>query len=411
MNTRPLPLKAQPAAPTAHNARRLLAIVGILLVAANLRAAVAALSPIYDLISRSYLVSPQAQGVLGSLPALAFALFGCCAPAINRRLGLERGIALAMLLVCAGDMGRAWLSGSVWSLGVFSLMALAGMGMANVLLPATIKRYLPQRVGAMTAAYCIMSAIGAAAPSLLAVPVAHLFGWRVSVGAWSLLAVAAALPWLLLHRPQTAVQTARDSGLTRLALRWPQTWALVAVFAGGAWVMYALLAWLPTILVQTAHVAPAHAGAMLALYSLVGLAHNLVVPNLLATTRRPERIVIVAAACTVIGTLGLAYCPQLALLWVIPAGLGAMAITIGLTLINLRSRTESGTTALSGVMQASGYLIAAAGPWITGKLYAISGGWLLPFWLMAVTGVLIGFAGFAATRQGYLEDRAAQAHS
>ncbi|NIE64169.1 MFS transporter [Burkholderia sp. Ax-1719] len=408
MNTRLFPPRAQTAAPTRHTTHSVLAIIGILLVAANLRAAVAALSPIYDLICKSYLVSPQAQGVLGSLPALAFSVFGCCAPAINRRLGLERGIALAMLLVCVGDVGRAWLSGSVWSLGVFSLMALGGMGMANVLLPATIKRYLPQRVGAMTAAYCIMSAIGAAAPSLLAVPVAHLFGWRVSVGAWSLLAVAAALPWLLLHRPQTTAPGARDGGLTRLALRWPQTWALVVVFAGGAWVMYALLAWLPTMLVQTAHVAPAHAGAMLALYSLVGLAHNLVVPNLLATTRRPERVVIVAAACTVTGTLGLAYCPQLALLWVIPAGLGAMAITIGLTLINLRSRTESGTTALSGVMQAIGYLIASAGPWMTGKLYALSGGWLVPCWLMAATGVLIGIAGFAATRQGFLEDRAGQ---
>jgi CP family cyanate transporter-like MFS transporter len=408
MDTRILPpaaTAAPQAAATPYTARSLIAIVGILLVAANLRAAVAALSPIYDLICKSYLVSPQAQGVLGSLPALAFSVFGCCAPAINRRLGLERGIALAMLLVCAGDLGRAWLSGSVWSLGLFSLMALGGMGMANVLLPATIKRYLPGRVGAMTAAYCIMSAVGAAAPSLLAVPVAHLFGWRVSVGAWSLLAVIAALPWLVLHRPQTALQGARDPGLTRRALRWPQTWALVAVFAGGAWVMYALLAWLPTMLVQTAHVAPAHAGAMLALYSLVGLAHNLVVPNLLATTRRPERVVIVAAACTVIGTLGLAYFPRLALLWVIPAGLGAMAITIGLTLINLRSRTESGTTALSGVMQASGYLIASAGPWVTGKLFAFSGGWLVPCWLMAATGVLIGIAGFAATRHGFVEDQ------
>lgn len=409
MNTRPLAPTAQQAAPTGQSAHTALAIAGILLVAANLRAAVAALSPIYDLICKSFLVSPQAQGVLGSLPALAFAMFGCCAPAINRRLGLERGIALAMMLVCAGDMGRAWLSGSVWSLGMFSLMALGGMGMANVLLPATIKRYLPQHVGTMTAAYCIMSAIGAAAPSLLAVPVAHLLGWRVSVGAWSLLAVAAALPWLLLHRPQAAVQGARDASLTRLALRWPQTWALVVVFAGGAWVMYALLAWLPTMLVQTAHVPPAHAGAMLALYSLVGLAHNLVVPSLLATTRRPERVVIVAAACTVTGTLGLAYCPQLALLWVIPAGLGAMAITIGLTLINLRTRTESGTTTLSGVMQAIGYLIASAGPWVTGKLFALSGGWLVPCWLMAATGVLIGVAGFAATRQGFLEDRAGQA--
>ncbi|WP_322044718.1 CynX/NimT family MFS transporter [Paraburkholderia sp. J67] len=408
MDTRLLHPKAPTAETTRYTAGSLIAVVGILLVAANLRAAVAALSPIYDLICKSYLVSPQAQGVLGSLPALAFSVFGCCAPAINRRVGLERGIALSMLLVCVGDLGRAWLSSSVWSLGAFSLMALGGMGMANVLLPATIKRYLPNRVGAMTAAYCIMSAIGAAAPSLLAVPVAHLLGWRVSVGAWSLLAVAAALPWLVLHRPQTAVQSQRDGGLTRLALRWPQTWALVVVFAGGAWVMYALLAWLPTLLVQTAHVPPAHAGAMLALYSLVGLAHNLVVPNLLATTKRPERVVLFAAACTVTGTLGLAYCPQLALLWVIPAGLGAMAITIGLTLINLRSRTESGTTALSGVMQATGYLIACAGPWVTGKLLAISGGWLVPCWLMAGTGVLIGVAGFAATRQGYLEDRQAR---
>jgi len=57
-------------------AGRTLALLGILLVAANLRAAVTALSPIFDEITHDLPFGAAGIGLLGALPPISFAVFG-----------------------------------------------------------------------------------------------------------------------------------------------------------------------------------------------------------------------------------------------------------------------------------------------------------------------------------------------
>ena len=70
---------------------------------------------------------------------------------------------------------------------------------------------------------------------------------------------------------------------------------------------------------------------------------------------------------------------------------------MSLSLFSLRARTHEGASALSGMAQAGGYLIAAAGPIAFGALLSASGGWLAPLVLVGivlfgqlVVGVLVG---------------------
>jgi hypothetical protein len=62
-----------------------LAVLGIVLVALNLCAAVVSVPPIFDRIDQSFPISPTAQGIMGMLPDLSFALFGALAPRLTRR--------------------------------------------------------------------------------------------------------------------------------------------------------------------------------------------------------------------------------------------------------------------------------------------------------------------------------------
>lgn len=389
---------------SASTGKMWLAGAAILLVALNLRTSVAALSPIYALINQSMTLSLQARNVIGMLPTAAFAVFGVLALLLRRILGMERGLVLAMLLVCVGDIGRGWLSHDAIGLGLFSIVTFAGMGIANVLLPATIKRYLPERVGIMTGLYTVMTAVGAGAPSLLAVPVAHSMGWRFSVGMWAVPAIIALLPWFVLGLGSKSTSSQTAVKRSYAAWRWPVSWAVTLVFAGGAGVMYATIAWLPTMLTSTAGVSPATAGLMLSIYNLVGLVHSFVVPNLMTKIKRPIWIVWFATVCIVVGSLGLAYFPALDWFWIIPAGLGAMPIVIGLTLLNLRAKTSDGTAALSGFMQGAGYVLASGGPLLFGEIHRSTGGWIAGCWFLAIVGVIVGVAGIFATRQVYLED-------
>ena len=176
-------------------AGRTLALVGILLVALNLRTAVTAISPIAAQISADIPLDNLGLSVIGTLPPIAFALAGIFGAPIATRLGLERFLIIAAVAMVVGHLLRA-LAGDFPLLFLGSVLAFTGMGVGNVLLPPLVKKYFPDRIGVVTAAYVTIMALGATSPAVLAAPVAHAAGWRVSVGVWALVAFLGLLPWI-----------------------------------------------------------------------------------------------------------------------------------------------------------------------------------------------------------------------
>ncbi|MGA9581092.1 MAG: hypothetical protein WBR13_03865, partial [Allosphingosinicella sp.] len=68
---------------------RILALVGIVLVAFSLRSAVASLSPVLGRVQADFDVPTWVVGLVGTAPPVCFAVFGLLAPQLERRLGLE----------------------------------------------------------------------------------------------------------------------------------------------------------------------------------------------------------------------------------------------------------------------------------------------------------------------------------
>ncbi|MET0989403.1 MAG: MFS transporter [Glaciihabitans sp.] len=384
-------------------AGRTLALSGILLVALNLRTAVAALSPVTDQISRDIPLSSVALGVLGALPPIAFASSGLLAPVFARWLGLERAIALAAVAMVVGPLVRGLAPGYP-ALLVGSVITLAGMGFGNILLPPAVKRYFPDRIGLVTTAYVTLLSISTAVPAVLAAPVADSAGWRVSLGMWAVLALVALTPWAILvatnakkNRAAAIDDPARDSpmvdaaepALFRKMLRSRVAWAIGLSFAVSSLNAYALFAWLPSILIDTAGLNPVSSGAMLAVYSIMGLPAGLIIPVLAARMRRVGLLVQLGVACFVLGYLGLLFAPTFApLLWVILAGLGPLIFPVCLVLINLRTRSHHTSIALSGVVQTIGYTVGAFGPLVVGVLHSSTGSWTVPLvFLLATTAI------------------------
>src|SRR5690606_13918421 len=111
----------------------LLALAGITLAAFNLRTAVTSITPLLDVVGREFGFGATMAGVIGMLPAAAFAIFGAATPALARRIGLERTVLLAMALAAAGLVLRS-VAGNMTMLIAGSLVSLAGMGIGNVVL-------------------------------------------------------------------------------------------------------------------------------------------------------------------------------------------------------------------------------------------------------------------------------------
>ena len=394
-------------------------LLGVVLVALNLRIAVAAVSPILDAVRQDVELSPAQAGLLGAVPVVSFAVFGSLAPLVARRLGLEPTLIAAMLLSALGEVVRAVTTTPAGFLA-WSVIALAGMGMGNVLLPPLVKRYFPDRVGAVTAVYSVAMAFSTALPPLLAVPVAQELGWRVSLGAWAVIGVVAVVPWLVVVVRSAVARGALRDVLRRaptdtpaLASRhrasgrvWrsPLAWAMSLTFAMNTLNVYVLFAWLPVIL-GDAGLSAAEGGRWLALFAILGLPPAVVVPLLTVRLRNPWVMVVVFVGCFVVGYLGLLLSPTRPLgLWIVLLGLGPGTFPLLLTLINLRTRTSAGATSLSGFTQGVGYALAGGGPVLVGSLYEATGGWVTVYGLLLTTMAILLVASYVACRPVILED-------
>ncbi|SDN77981.1 MFS transporter, CP family, cyanate transporter [Cryobacterium flavum] len=387
-----------------------LALLGIIFVAANLRNAVAALSPIVTEINVDIPLSTVSIGVLGMLPPVCFALFGIFTPMITRRHGLEAPLVLALIAILLGHLTRG-LSGSITMLIIGSVIAFAGLGIGNVLLPPLVKKYFPDRVGLMTSVYVTVVSLSALVPPLIAVPVADAAGWRVSLGIWMLLALLALVPWitmLLRHRiTQTPGPVVDEADAAILGRLWKSSiaWAIAGVFAASSLNAYAMFAWLPQLLVDTAGVSPAQAGTLLAVYAGMGIPCALIIPVLTARMANVGPLVYIGVFLFVAGDLGLLFAPEtLTWLWVSFAGLGPLFFPLALVLINLRTRTHAGAVALSGFVQSVGYTLGALGPLVFGLLHELSGGWTWPLGFLLATALAIIIAGTVIGRPHMLED-------
>ncbi|GAA2039719.1 MFS transporter [Agromyces tropicus] len=391
---------------------RTLALLGILLVAFNLRTAVASLSPILGLIEADMSVPTALVGLLGMLPPLCYAVFGIATPVLTRRAGLEPVLVGALIALVVGSAGRG-LAGSGWWLFAASTVTFAAVGVGNVLLPPLVKRYFPDRIGLVTSLYVTALSVSTFVPPLVAVPVSEAAGWRTSFEVWAAVALASIVPWmaLLLH-PRRAAPAAlpeeAEPGLLRHAFRSPLAWALAAVFSVAGFNAYAVFAWLPSMLADTAGTSAAAAGVLLALYAAMGLPVSLVVP-VLATRPATVRVMVAIAAATIAaGWTGLLVAPAAATwLWVALAGIGPLLFPLSLVLVNLRTRTHAGAVALSGFMQSVGYVIVALGPIAVGLLHEATGTWAVPMALLLATAVPALAAGLVVSRARFLEDERA----
>jgi CP family cyanate transporter-like MFS transporter len=75
---------------------------------------------------------------------------------------------------------------------------------------------------------------------------------------------------------------------------------------------------------------------------------------------------------------------------------------LGLTFIVLRTKSTQDAAVLSGMAQCLGYLLAAVGPMLLGKLFDVFGDWSIPLLVTSVIAVLGAYTGMLAGRNKYI---------
>ncbi|NIY64569.1 integral membrane transporter [Streptomyces malaysiensis] len=426
-----------------------------MLAALNLRPAVTSLGPLLEEVRDGLGMSGTVAGVLTSVPPACFALFGFTAPRLARRWGPGAVVCAGLAAIAAGLLLRPFAGGTVVFLAA-SALALAGIAVSNVLMPVIVKRWFPDRVGAMTGLYSMGLSLGTAVAAAATVPMTDALGgsWRAGLGVWALLAAVALVPWLFLARDRTSgaesgpgangpvasasVASASEAGgsetgggtgmrtgtdtdtdapaavaetaaapadgpAIRIA-RSPLAWAMAVFFGFQATAAYISMGWMPQIF-RDAGVSASTSGLLLAVMMAMGVPLAFVLPRIAARLRHQGVLVVILGVLGLIGYGGLWLAPaEGAWLWALLLGVANCAFPLALTMIGMRTRTHAGVVRLSAFAQSVGYLLSIPGPLLVGVLYQHSGGWGQPLALMAGFMVPQIVAGVLAGRDRTLED-------
>ena len=383
---------------------RVLVLVGIVVLGFNLRPAAVSVGPVLDEVTGSLDMSGATAGLLTTLPVLAFASFGALAPDLARRAGVHRVTLVSLVAVVVGLSVRA-RTDEIWVFLLMSLVALAGMATANVLLPSLVRLHFPGRVGLLTSLYTTSMAIGLTFASVLTVPISEQLGsWRWGLLAWAVTAAVAALPWLGLIRHDSALAAVPHTVRLRDVARTRLGWAMALFFGLQSLQAYSIFGWFAQVY-RDAGFSASTAGLLLGVITAMSIPLSFAIPSLAARVHDQTWLILGLGVCYPVGYVGLILAPtDGAWLWAVLVGIATSIFPLVLTLIGLRSRTSQGTAALSGFTQSVGYLIAAIGPLGMGVLYDATGAWTVPLSVLCVIAVGQVAAGLTVARPSHIED-------
>jgi MFS transporter, CP family, cyanate transporter len=375
--------------------------VAVVAAALNLRPAVTSVAPLLGEMRVSLGTSATWAGILTSLPPLCFAGAGLAAPWLSARIGLGRTISLALVLLTVG-LGVRSVDGAHLMLGA-TLVACAGIALANVLIPVVIKGSFPARIGLMTGVYTAALQGGGALGSAVAPGTEDLLGgWRQALAVWAVLAVIALLIWIPASRRHHATWSYEQKSGRRSLLRNRLAWTVTLFFGCQSFLAYIVMGWLPQVFIDNG-IGKLEAGTLVGLVSLIGVPVSLIATPLAARSSSQSGWIIGLGVIGATGAVGMLIAPAAApWLWSVLIGFGMSAFSLALAVIALRARNAEDTAQLSGMAQGLGYLIAGTGPFLFGMLHDISHGWTAPFILFLAVYVVQVVAGALAGRNRYV---------
>lgn len=348
---------------------RLTFILLMILVGLNLRPALSSLAPLLPRIESEGQLSVLTLSLLTTLPVLCLGLFAPLAPWLARRLGIERSLALSLIILSAGLALRGIVSTPTLYLG--TLLLGAAIGILGTLLPALVKRELADSADLMTGVYTMALCLGGALGAGLSIPLADALGsWSLSLMSWTSFALTALLAWWwIMPQPAPDREHKASKSHARELLQQPLAWQVMLLMGSQSSLAYIVFGWLPTLLVKQGY-SEHEAGWLMAASIMVQLISAITAPWLARMGKDQRPAIIFALSLVGLGLYILLLGPA-SLRWpgAILLGLGqGGSFSLALTLIVLRSGNSHIAGELSALVQGGGYTLAAMGPLAVGLM-------------------------------------------
>lgn len=352
----------------------ILIVVSIFFVALNMRPAVTAIGPLFNVLIDSLQVSNTHLSLLTSIPVFCMGLFAPLAVPMQRKLGTKGAIGLLLIIIALAN-GLRFGKGSYLILLLTSFAAGFAIAVIGPILNAYIKEKFPSRFTSVVGVYSFGIGAGAALSSGLTVSIYNAFNknWTIALGGWIVVAIVALAIWLVAipnekNKAQETTIHANES--VRNPWKNKHAWTMLLFFGLQTSLFFALMSWLPAML-QDKGFSLEVASAVLTFMSVVQLVGNIVITMLMEKWTNRITWILSLSSLGIIG-FSLLWIGSGSILWFAVFIIGIVLsglFPIGLLLPLDEATNNEEANRWSSMVLSGGFMISAILPLVIGVLY------------------------------------------
>lgn len=348
-------------------------ILLILLVAANLRLSLTAITPLFGQIQRTLGIGKTYLSLTIMVPLVLFAITPIVVKYLLQKYNFNNvmtgGLVLLILATIIRPNGKAsLLFGS----------ALIGLAIAilNVVLPLMVRAKFKDNIQRITGYYSLTTSVVTAVGLLVAPILANWLGWQITLQTFVIPAILALWLWLII-KPNNANEQYIEITPTRTManpkIRVDRKLEFLIVFTAlQSFIFYGLNTWLPTIFESTG-VSEAISGFLMSILQLSGILATIIFLIL----RKAKHNLYLAGILFALGGYAL-FQHGLVLNMIAAVTLGistSIVFTLSLLFIANSSADLAEVTANSSITMTFGYLFASLAPLSLNYVHQLFGQW------------------------------------
>lgn len=249
-------------------------LLAIFIAALNLRPIITSVAPLIGTMQSDLGMSGLTASLLTTFPVLCMGIFAPAATALRDRVGLERTIFIALILITGATALRGVVS-SVFILVVSALVGGIGISLAGPLLSGFIKKYFPTKPG-IVSIYSASMTVGAALASAFSIPIYNRshHSLTLTLSCWAILGVLAVIVWSVFLRNRANKESFVRS---KLPIRNKGAILLTIFFGLMASIFYSLTAWISPIAHSFGY-GPASSAMLLTIFTIIQIPVSLTIP-------------------------------------------------------------------------------------------------------------------------------------
>ena len=374
----------------------ILIILGVIFLSLILRTPITSVGAILGPLKSILDINNTVAGFITTIPLIAFAIFSPMVAKISNKVGLEKTLLLAAIIISIGLGLRFHINTYVFFITTFIIGV--GITVGNVLLPGLVKKYYPEKLGLMTGFYAVIMNIGAAVAAGISYPIlssnigGEKFSTGLAVNIWIIIAVINIFVYTAMSKNSSVSEIKDEHEKVHGYFKYSKMWTIMLSMGLQSALFYCSVSWFAEIMISK-DFSPETAGLLLSISQFAQFPSTFIVPILADKVHNKLIIPVVITIGYLVSLVGMLYTSGnfvLMLIFIIIFALaGGGSFSYVMYLFSVKSRNESEAADISGLAQSGGYLLAAIFPPLLGYIRDISDWNKALYVLILTTAVLL----------------------